>query len=195
MLHPDYSHSFVPTSPAIPGFETALLYPGLCFLEATNISEGRGSATPFRVAGAPWLRAEQTAALFNSLISGAAGKTGHPPGVYARPVTFTPAEGKYAAQECKGIMLHVSEPRSFRPVKTGWLLIRLIKDLHPGLFEWAPYPTHVNRSGLHHLDLLAGLPGTEQVFESGLAEFVEETEKYTSAAGWQDIIRPFLLYK
>jgi uncharacterized protein YbbC (DUF1343 family) len=195
MLHPHYGNSFVPTSPAIPGFETALLYPGLCFLEATNISEGRGTATPFRVAGAPWIRAEQTAALFNALVSDAAGKAGHPVSVYARPVAFTPAEGKYAAQECKGVMLHVSEPRSFRPVKTGWLLIRLIKDLHPGLFEWAPYPTHVNRSGLHHLDLLAGQPGTEQVFESGMAGFAEEIERQTSAAGWRDNILPFLLYK
>ena len=194
MLHPGYSHSFVPTSPAITGFETALLYPGLCFLEATNISEGRGTATPFRVAGAPWIRAEQTAVLFNSIVSDAAGKTAGPAGVYARPVAFTPAEGKYAAQLCKGVMLHVTEPRSFRPVKTGWLLIRLIKDLHPGFFEWAPYPTHVNRSGRHHLDLLAGLPGTEQVFESALGDFANEVEKFLSTGQWQDNIRPFLLY-
>ncbi|HSC38594.1 MAG TPA: hypothetical protein VLD19_12000, partial [Chitinophagaceae bacterium] len=66
--------------------------------------------------------------------------------------------------------------------------------LHPGLFEWAPYPTHVNRSGLQHLDLLAGLPGTEQVFESGLAGFMDEAERQTSAAGWQEHIQPFLLY-
>lgn len=195
MFYHEYSPSFVPTSPAITSFESALLYPGLCFLEATNISEGRGTATPFRVAGAPWMQAEKTAVLFNSMIAAAAATTGQAISVYARPVTFTPAEGKYAAQACKGVMLHVTAPASFFPVQTGWLLARIIKELHPGLFEWAPYPTHVNRTGRHHLDLLSGLQGTEQLFAGPPAGFADDAEKYTPAGDWQDRIRPFLLYE
>jgi len=191
MFFTDYGHSFVPCSPAITGFEPALLYPGLCFLEATNISEGRGTATPFRVAGAPWMQSAQTAALFNSMVATNDG----PAGVYARPVVFTPVEGKYAARECKGVMLHISDPASFRSVRTGWLLLWLIKDLHPGLFEWAPYPTHVNRTGVDHLDLLAGMRGTEPLFASGLSDFRQEAEKWLSAGEWQESTWPFLIYK
>lgn len=189
MFYPDWSPSFVPTSPAIPDFESALLYPGLCLLEATNLSEGRGTSTPFRVAGAPWMQAEETARLFNKIVG-----NGRQESVYARPVDFTPTEGKYALQKCRGIMLHIRDHHAFHPVRTGWLLIRLIKDLHPGLFEWAAYPTQVNPSGKKHLDLLTGLPDAERLFESDPAGMFSEIKKYTSAGQWQDMIRPYLLY-
>jgi uncharacterized protein YbbC (DUF1343 family) len=203
MFYPDWASSFVPTSPAIPGFESALLYPGLCLLEATNLSEGRGTSTPFRVAGAPWMQAEKTATLFNKLVAGHAGSresgkdamdNGDQESVYARPVSFTPAEGKYASQMCEGVMLHIRDLRVFHPVRIGWLLIRLIKDLHPGLFGWATYPTQVNPSGKKHLDLLTGLPDAERLFESDPADMLSEIKKHTSASQWQDMVRPYLLY-
>ncbi len=57
MFYHDGLSSFVPTSPAITGFESCLLYSGLSLLEATNLSEGRGTGLAFRLAGAPWLDA------------------------------------------------------------------------------------------------------------------------------------------
>lgn len=185
-FYPDTSPSFVPLSPAIPSFESALLYPGLCFLEATNISEGRGTATPFRVAGAPWMLTGETARLFNQMIS--------PNIVSARPGTFIPTQGKYSGQSCQGVMLHVIDLQHFQPVLTGWLLIRIIKHLHPTHFSWAPYPTHVNPTGRRHLDLLAGIPGTEQFFDISLPQFLQEIPSHLAAGPWQDNIRPFLLY-
>jgi uncharacterized protein YbbC (DUF1343 family) len=185
---PHHSNSFVPLSPAIPGFESALLYPGLCFLEATNISEGRGTAAPFRMAGAPWLQADKTAQLFNQMI------TPLTDNVYARPVVFTPTAGKYAAQQCNGVMLHVTDASSFLPVAAGWLLIRIIKELHPGQFAWAAYPTHVNPSGLHHLDMLAGIPNAERLFEMALDDFAKNLKTYTTPGDWPQRIQSFLLY-
>jgi uncharacterized protein YbbC (DUF1343 family) len=180
----DYAHSFVPLSPAITNFESALLYPGLCFLEATNISEGRGTATPFRIAGAPWLQANKVTQLFNSLVTS----------VYARPVTFTSMEGKYAGQKCNGVMLHVTDLAAFHPVATGWLLIRIIKELHQGEFAWATYPTHVNPGGKKHLDLLSGIPDAERLFELPLSSFANELKNYTTSGDWVGQVQPFLIY-
>jgi len=188
MFYPHWCNSFVPLSPAIPDFEAALLYPGLCFLEATNCSEGRGTATPFRVAGAPWLLGGKTAQLFNTMIATFSNS------VYARPVLFTPMEGKYPGQKCNGVMLHVTDPATFHPVATGWLLIRIIKELHPGSFAWATYSTHVNPTGQQHLDLLSGLPNTEQLFETPLPGFNQEMKMLLSTGDWKNRVGPFLLY-
>ncbi|SHL38432.1 Uncharacterized conserved protein YbbC, DUF1343 family [Chitinophaga jiangningensis] len=185
MFYRDWSPSFVPTSPAIPGFESALLYPGLGLLEATNISEGRGTATPFRVAGAPWMDHIRVATLMNQL-----GQEG----VVARPVNFQSAEGKYAGQTCNGVMFHVTDANIFQPVKYGWLLIRLVKQLHPEAFEWAPYPTFVNQSGVRHLDLLTGLQDAATlVAGTGEADQVP-VDRYISAGDWPERVGPYLLY-
>jgi uncharacterized protein YbbC (DUF1343 family) len=185
IFYPQWRCSFVPTSPAVPCFESALLYPGLGLLEATNISEGRGTATPFRVAGAPWMDGPRIAKLLNEL---------HPEGAYARPVSFKPAEGKYAGQNCNGIMIHVDDPVVFRPVAYGWLLIRLIKKLHAGFFTWAPYPTYVNHSGARHLDLLTGLRDAESLVAGSGENDIEDIGRYTDPGGWRARIAPHLLY-
>jgi len=189
MFYPDWCYSFVPLSPAMPGFESALLYPGLCLLEATNCSEGRGTAIPFRVMGAPWLLANKTAQLFNTLIPAVSG------GVYARPMMFTPTEGKYASTPCAGVMMHVTDPASFMPVAAGWLLIRIIKELHPELFQWASYPTHVNPSGKNHLDLLSGILNAARLFDLPLADFAEDLKTHTTCSDWLLQIQPFLIYQ
>jgi uncharacterized protein YbbC (DUF1343 family) len=186
---PSWSPSFVPLSPAIPTFESALLYPALCFLEATNLSEGRGTATPFRIAGAPWLQANKTAQLFNSLVTSVSGN------IYARPIVFMPAEGKYATQKCNGVMLHVTDLTEFLPVAAGWLLIRIIKELHPAAFAWATYPTHVNPSGKKHLYLLSGIQHAEQLFDVPLTTFTNELKTYTTSGDWVERIQPFLIYQ
>lgn len=185
MLQPDYQSSFVPASPAINTFEAALLYPGLCMLEASNISEGRGTAVPFRVAGAPWIDPVAVAETFNN-----AGMK-H---VYAREISFTPEAGRYKAQSCKGVMLHVTSPCHFQPVKTGLVLLMIIRSLHPGYFEWAPYMTHVNRSGNHHLDLLTGIPDAVALFEGSITDFINAVDNFTNIGNWQQEINPYLLY-
>ncbi|MBC9909002.1 exo-beta-N-acetylmuramidase NamZ family protein [Chitinophaga varians] len=182
LFYPQWRASFVPTSPAIPCFESALLYPGLGLLEATNISEGRGTATPFRVAGAPWMDGALITQRINTLCSN---------GVYARPVSFQPAEGKYTGQKCHGVMLHVTDPAVFRPVAYGWWLIRLIKQLHPDVFAWASYPTYVNHTGARHLDLLTGLEGAASLID-GIDD--KDISRYTGPGDWREKIAPHLLY-
>ncbi len=185
IFYPQLHHSFVPTSPAMTCFESALFYPGLGLLEATNISEGGGTATPFRVAGAPWLDGPRIAALINDL---------HPKGVFARPVSFHPSEGKYAGQKCNGLMFHVADPAVFRPVAFGWLLIRLIKNVHPDFFAWSPYPTYVNHRGTRHLDLQTGLKDAASLVAGSGENSTEDISRYTDPGDWRDRVAPYLLY-
>ena len=184
---PSANKSFVPTSPAIPTLESAFLYPGTCLLEATNLSLGRGTTTPFRVAGAPWLRAAETAAEFNLRASAHTS-------LYARPCQFTPTEAPHAHHSCKGIMLHATDYHSIPPVAIGILLIDTIARLHPDHFQWAPYPTHVNRTGAHHLDLLLGIPNSADMFDKAQPLSWQGIQHFTQIPEWTNMISPFRLY-
>lgn len=185
MFYPDWPTSFVPPSPAITNGEACLLYPGLCLLEATNLSEGRGTPLAFRVAGAPWMDAIAMAKQYNQLGI---------PGVAARAVTFVPESGKYRAQNCQGVMLHVNEIQSFRPVLAAVMLIKLVKDAHPGIFAWSTYPTHVNPSGKKHLDKLFGVADAESLFEQRADSFAPSMRQLFDCSGWELRVRPHLLY-
>ncbi|MGX5689759.1 exo-beta-N-acetylmuramidase NamZ family protein [Arcticibacter tournemirensis] len=185
MMFHDWAASFVPASPAISSFESALLYPGLCLLEATNLSEGRGTTVPFRVAGAPWMESRLIAEKFNSL---------EIENVRAREISFIPGAGKYGNLSCKGIMLHVNAPRSFYPVRTGLLLLKTIIDTHREEFHWETYKTHVNKSGEHHLDLLLGRRNSLRLFEADMSYFYDNIALLTDASRWESMVAAFLLY-
>jgi uncharacterized protein YbbC (DUF1343 family) len=101
-------------SPNIPTPETAIVYPATCFMEATQVSEGRGTASPFFQIGAPFLKSDALAAAFNAR---------HLPGVRAYPAHFTPTSSKHAGELCHGIRLEVTDRVAFKPVCTGLVLI------------------------------------------------------------------------
>jgi uncharacterized protein YbbC (DUF1343 family) len=185
MFYHDGFSSFVPTSPAISNFESCLLYSGLCLLEATNLSEGRGTALPFRVAGAPWLNAIATAKQFNLLGI---------PGAVARAVTFVPESGKYMGESCNGLMFHVTDTRSLRPVGLAMMLIKWIRDSFPESFRWSAYPTHVNPSGERHLDKLLGIDNAESLFVQDWRQFSPAMKGLLDCAKWESRIEPHLLY-
>jgi uncharacterized protein YbbC (DUF1343 family) len=113
---PAWDRPFVMPSPNMPTYETALVYPGGCLLEGTNLSEGRGTTRPFEILGAPWLDGAALARDFN-----AAGLHG----VRARAITFMPTFHKHARHVCGGVQVHVTDPRAFRAVRAYALLISL----------------------------------------------------------------------
>ena len=184
-FQPDWGIRFVPTSPAIQSFESMLLYPGLCLLEATNISEGRGTDMAFRIAGAPWIKGDAIAGILNDMGLDEVSIT---------PTGFTPTESKYANQLCSGLQLEVRQPEFFQPVSYGLILIRLIKQMYPKLFEWRPYPTLVNPTGKQHLDKLLGITDSEKIFELPLPKFITEITRLTQCKNWKREIGPYLLY-
>lgn len=186
-FQPDWGIRFVPTSPAIQNFESMLLYPGLCLLEATNISEGRGTEFSFCAAGAPWIKGETIAGILNEMGLD---------DVVATPVQFSSSDKntKYYGELCSGVQLDVREPDYFQAVSYGLILIRLIKQMYPLQFAWKSYNTMVNPTGQQHLDKLLGITNSEELFELPLSKFIAEITRLTQCKGWKEEIREFLLY-
>ncbi len=178
MMFPDWKRTWVMTSPAIPTFDTAVLYPGTCLIEGTNCSEGRGTSAPFSIIGAPFIRAEELNDAFNRL---------ELPGVLATPVWFTPYASKHRNVNCGGIHIHVMDPRAIRAFDLGIRLLDLLRTRYPRDFEYlAPY-AHDNAP---HICNLMG----DRVFESDwdadelIRQGAEESAAFTVRA------EPYRLY-
>lgn len=176
---------FVPTSPAMPSYESALPYPGTCLFEGTNLSDGRGTALPFQVAGAPWLDAIRLTQNFNAAAL---------PGVVARATQFIPAAHKYAGELCQGIMLHVLDPVRFRPVATGLYLLALLHHQQPKHFRWLPYPTADSGPGDGHFDRLIGRLEIRAQVEQLAQPDWSTVGLWTAIPQWPTYVRPHLLY-
>ncbi|HEX9118353.1 MAG TPA: DUF1343 domain-containing protein [Anaerolineae bacterium] len=140
---------WVPTSPAMPHLSTAIVYPGTCLIEATNVSEGRGTTLPFEQIGAPWIDEHALAAALNA--------TGVP-GVRFRPAIFTPAASKYAGEECRGVQIHVTDRTALPAVTLGLHLLAVLRCLYPARFSWDDA----------RLDRLAGDPAVRLQLADGV---------------------------
>jgi uncharacterized protein YbbC (DUF1343 family) len=176
---------FVPTSPAIQNHNSMLLYPGLCLLEATNISEGRGSQYSFETAAAPWMQTNEITSFINQSFGDE---------IKASGISFTPTSGKYANTLCKGIHFEVIDPAYYKPVFFGLLLLHIIRAKHPQHFLWEPYKTAVNPNGENHLDKLLGINNAQKLFDLPLPQFVATCTKITHTPNWQEQMIPYLLY-
>lgn len=185
MHWPDTGLPFVQTSPAIASNEAALLYPGICLFEGANLSVGRGTLFSFQAVGAPWLRAEETAERFNALALA---------GVVARAERFTPTLAPYAEMQCNAVCLVVSEPRAFRPVAAGLLLLATVIELHRDYFRWAKYPTVANPGGEGHFERLIGRVGIREVLEDGPARLSDCVREWTFVPNWTARVKDVLLY-
>ncbi len=141
-----WGRPFIMPSPNMPTLETALVYPGGCLVEGTNLSEGRGTTAPFQLVGAPFLDGP---ALAQALV--AAGT----PGVLVRPATFKPMFEKHAGERCHGVMLHVTNPALFRPVTTYLTLLSLARAQAPEAFQFRTTPYEFE-DAIPAFDLLTG---------------------------------------
>jgi uncharacterized protein YbbC (DUF1343 family) len=150
-----WGRPFVPPSPNMPTLETALVYPGACLLEGTNLSEGRGTTTPFQLVGAPFLDGE---ALLEKL--------GEVPGAWVRPLQFRPMFDKHAGETSGGVMLHVHNSAAFRPVRTYLRLIHAAHSLAPEKFVFLTRPYEFETERLA-FDLLTGSSQARQLISDG----------------------------
>ena len=119
---------FVPPSPAMPHISTVLQYPGACLLEGTNLSEGRGTALPFEICGAPFIEAEALADALNDLGL---------PGVRYRPHVFQPTSSKHSGETCFGVQVHVTGP-AYRPLAAWVAVLQTVRRQYPDDFVWLP---------------------------------------------------------
>ena len=114
-------------SPNMPSLEAALIYPGMCLIEGTNLSEGRGTTRPFHVVGAPWVDAEGCAARLEGY---------RLPGLRFLPFLFRPMFGKWAGETCHGLHLLVTEPERVLAWETGLCVLSAFQGQHPEQFQW-----------------------------------------------------------
>jgi uncharacterized protein YbbC (DUF1343 family) len=140
-----YTNLFFPPSPNIPSVKNCITYPGMCLLEATNISEGRGTVNPFLVFGAPYLNQEKF--LKQKEIKALKG-------VKFLKTSFTPTFDKYKGKNCFGFYIHVTDRACFKPYKTGLAIIYVINKLF-SKFSFNPPPYEYEYKKMP-IDILTG---------------------------------------
>ncbi len=122
---------WIPPSPNMPTLDTATVYPGLCLIEGTLLSEGRGTTRPFEQIGAPGIDPFGLAEALQAI---------QLPGVRFTPCRFKPGFQKHAGVVCGGVFLHVLDRNRFKPWLTGLVLIETIARLFPDAFAWRTEP-------------------------------------------------------
>jgi uncharacterized protein YbbC (DUF1343 family) len=127
---------WVMPSPNMPTLDTAMVYPGMCLLEGTNLSEGRGTSRPFEIFGAPYVKPEMLLKRLQEFRLS---------GVVFRPLHYQPTFQKYSGLLCGGAQLHVTKREKFRPFKTGVAVIKAAHDLYPEYFQWKRPPYEYER--------------------------------------------------
>jgi molybdopterin-guanine dinucleotide biosynthesis protein MobB len=174
---------WIPPSPNIPTVDAARVYPGMCLLEGTNVSEGRGTTRPFEMFGAPWL---DPLALSETL------EQRNLPGVAFLPTRFRPAFEKYAGETCGGAFLAIRDAASFLPFETGLSVIAAIRDLAPRDFRWRSEPYEFDSRPA--IDVLTGSSRFREALDAGhgaISEIARHREEAPAFLARRD---PFLLY-
>ena len=180
----DWNLTWVKPSPALQNFEAALLYPGLCVFEATNVSVGRGTKYSFEWIGAEWFNLPALAMVWQNMLR-------EDIKIETMKLPFSNEDG---IVETKGIKIKVIDPNNYHSVMTGLLLLKFVKDLHPQDFKWMPYPTEANPTGKNHLSLLLGIPNAENLFDQPLQLWLQHVTKLLKVDDWKKMVNPYLLY-
>jgi len=184
MLFGDTGLPWVLPSPNMPTFDTAVVYPGMCLVEATGASEGRGTTRPFELVGQPGIDSYK---LSTSLLEMEL------PGVAFRPVSFKPGFQKHMGRVCGGVQLHVTDLNTFLPYRTGVAVLFALKAEAKGHFRWRhkPYEFVTDRPAI---DLLTGSKKVRKAIEYGAC--VDDVA-YTWSKGEKEYAEyrtPHLLY-
>lgn len=150
-IHPKTLSTFewVPPSPNIPTQNTCFVYPGMCLLEGTNLSEGRGTTKPFETFGSPYLVGKEKIELDKRLSS-------HQKGNFLlRNLRFLPTFHKHKGIICEGYQLMVLKPKQFHSLYFVLYFLRQLGDLYPSQFEYLK-GVYEFRSDRPAIELLTG---------------------------------------
>jgi uncharacterized protein YbbC (DUF1343 family) len=159
-------------SPNIPSLDAAILYPGTCLFEGTNLSEGRGTMKPFENIGAPYIDGAKWAKALNEM---------NLKGVAFEAVEFTPksisnmaTRPKRLGEKCGGVLVKVTDREVLEPVKVGVAMLVTAKKLYPDSLKWR------DRS----IDRLSGTPKLRKAIDAGAS-----TEKIVEM--WKSDVEQF----
>lgn len=169
----------VPT-PNLPTVNSAYTYNATCIFEGTNVSEGRGTTTPFELIGAPWLKSETLARELNSY---------QLKGVYFRPQYYTPTCAKYQKELCGGVFVHITDRKSFNAVKTSWVMLYHMRTTYQDYFT-INKPYVEGRPSLFEFEA-----GTDEIiFNMGTIESQLKTLDKDSET-FMKVRKPYLIYE
>lgn len=185
MLWPETGRPWIAPSPNMPTFATAVVYPGMCLLEGTRLSEGRGTTRPFSLFGAPGVRPVELAQRL------AARRL---PGVSFLPMYFRPQFQKHAGQICGGVEIVVGDPAVFPAYRAGVEVLAVIGELLgvADLWRREPYEFVRDRAAI---DLLTGDDAFRGALESGGDPGAWVASWAADEAAFREERRPWLLYE
>ncbi|PWT92901.1 MAG: DUF1343 domain-containing protein [Acidobacteria bacterium] len=168
-------------SPNMPTVDSAVVYPGMCLLEGTNVSEGRGTTRPFEIFGAPWIDPDHLCRRLQEY---------NLEGCRFRPLFFRPTFNKYQKQLCGGAQIHVTDRKKYKPVFMTLCLLAILMQDYPDFFRWKDPPYEFVHDRLP-IDILFGNSWTREMLEAkrpvleierkwktSLDEFKKTREKY-----------------
>ena len=167
---------WVMPSPNMPTPDTALLYPGTCLFEATNLSEGRGTTRPFELIGAPFVDHRWATDLNQRGLSG----------VRFREAYFTPTFSKNEGKVCAGVQVHLTEPARVDAIAVATHMLVTLRDRYDD-FDW-------RGDGGRWIDLLTGSGRFRQQFEAGAGASKIIAAWKQDVAAFERARRPYLLY-
>ncbi len=167
---------WIPPSPNMPTLATAIVYPGMCLIEGTLLSEGRGTTLPFEQIGAPFIDPNKLSVQLEKHLL---------PGVFFRPQYFKPIFQKHAGEVCAGLQFHVTNRHRFKPLLTTLTLLRAIAEICFDQLQWRTEPYEFVSDRLA-IDLLYGNEKLrESLFDSDFS--LERLEN-----SWQEELASFL---
>jgi uncharacterized protein YbbC (DUF1343 family) len=182
MLFEETGLLWVLPSPNMPTPTTALLYPGTCLFEGTNLSEGRGTTRPFELIGAPYVDYRWTEWLTGRDL----------PGVLFREAYFNPIQSKHVGEVCGGVQVHVTDAAAVDPVRVGVEMLVGLTTLYPD-FAWRQDAWDTARP--FWIDKLTGSPRLRTQIDDGasaadvVAAWKRETAQFAADR------RRYLLYR
>ncbi|NLX99774.1 MAG: DUF1343 domain-containing protein [Rhodopirellula sp.] len=161
---------WVNPSPNMRSLTEAILYPGIGMLETTNLSVGRGTATPFEHFGAPWLDGEKLADKLNAAAMA---------GVRFEPDEFTPDSSVYGGNRCRGVRITVTDRKALESVRMGLEVAHQLRILFPDQWAAEKY-LHLLGNKQVHEALLAGKSVEEIVslYEPERQVFLQRRAKF-----------------
>ncbi len=173
-----FDDTFLPwvyPSPNMPTIDTALVYPGTCLFEATNISEGRGTTRPFELIGAPFIDSI-------NWITAISLEEVELCGAVLRPTAFIPQFNKWAGKSCHGVQIHVLDRSRFKPVRWGLAMLKALARLYPEDFAWRDQA----------YEFVDSIPAIDLLY--GSAAFRKSTEIHSSLAPVIDDLNAFEIW-
>jgi uncharacterized protein YbbC (DUF1343 family) len=176
---------WVMPSPNMPTLDTAIVYPGMCLLEGTLLSEGRGTTRPFEIFGAPFIDPDRLVARLDEF---------RLPGVVFRPVYFQPTFQKHSGKICSGAQIHVTDRSRFRSFKTGGAVLKAVHDLYPKQPLWKSPPYEYETEKMP-VDILAGTDRLRTDVEKGVGLDLMEAWWIAECRSFdRNVRRKYLIY-